>query len=116
LNVTKQSLTSVIHEFIRAENELDKQAWLSLFAKDAVHEPGTRRIVGLDAIAENWDNSISMVGIRLWCEDPILVNGSEAIAVLRCRINARPDEFRVVNHYHFDDNGKIINLRNFVPD
>jgi hypothetical protein len=116
LSVTKESLTAVIHEFIRAENELDKEGWLSLFAEGAVHEPGPRRLVGLEEIGENWDNAIKLVGIQLWCEDPVLVRGQEVIAVLRCRIAARPYEFRVVNYYQFDDEGKIISLRNFVPD
>jgi hypothetical protein len=114
MSIEKDVLIGVVHEFLRAENEVDRQSWLNLFAEDAVHEQGPRRLVGLDQIAENWDARISKAGVHLWCEDPVFLKDNEAMAIIRCRIASRTDEFRVINHYLFDEDGKIKQLRNFI--
>ena len=49
-------------------------------------------------------------------EEPVIVCGNEAIAIMRCRTGPadnRRESGRIVDQFVFDDHGRITNLRAF---
>jgi hypothetical protein len=104
--LTSEEIAAKVREIIRAQDAGDKAAWLGSFAADAVDEVGTNRHEGREAIGANWD-ALANLGLRLWCEEPVIVTGNEAIAVVRCRVGNRHQEVRIVDVYTFDADGKI---------
>ena len=120
---TKEAMVAAVHEYCRAESEKDKDAWMALFAEGAVHDDpvGFRSSIGLDKIAAFWD-WFQPSDVELWCEEPVIVCGNEAIAIMRCRTgpaDARQESGRIVDQFVFDDAGRITNLRafyDFDPD
>jgi steroid Delta-isomerase len=117
---TREQMVAAVAEYCRAETEKDKDAWLALFADGAVHEDpvGVRTNAGLEQIAGFWD-LFQPLDLEIWCEEPTIVCGHEAIAIMRCRTGPPEDRRtsnRIVDQFVFDDAGKITNLRAFyVP-
>lgn len=116
--VTKEQMVSAVEEYCRAETAKDKQAWLALFTDNVVHEDpvGSGNLNrGLSAVAAFWDNFVSS-DVELWCEEPPIMCANEAIALMRCRVgppDQRWESGRIVDHFVFDDDGKITSVRAF---
>lgn len=116
--VTKEQMVSAVAEYCRAETEKDKQAWLALFAEDVIHEDpvGSGNVNhGLSALANFWDNFVGS-DIELWCEEQVIVCSNEAIGLMRCRAGPpdnRWESDRIVDHFVFNDDGRIASVRAF---
>lgn len=108
--MTADEAARAVRGFIAAQDAADKAAWLGFFADDAVDEVGVDRFVGREQIGANWD-SFQSLGLRLWCEEPVVVTGSEAIAIVRARVAGRDQELRIVDQFVFGDDGKIVSRR-----
>jgi hypothetical protein len=110
-------MIAAVAEYCRAETEKDKPSWMALFAAEAVHEDpvGVSTNAGLDKIGAFWD-SFQSSDVELWCDEPVIVCGNEAIAIMRCRTGPadnRRESGRIVDQFVFDEGGKITNLRAF---
>lgn len=117
MSVTKDEMVAVVEEYCRTETAKDKDAWLALFDDAAVHEDPVGRVAnaGIDKITAFWDR-IAASGVELWCEEPVIVCGNEAIAIMRCRTGPadnRRESGRIVDQFVFDERGKITRLRAF---
>ena len=116
--VTKEQMAAAVEEYCRAETEKDKQAWLALFAEDVVHEDpvGSGNLNrGLSAVAAFWDNFVGS-DVELWCEEPVIVCANEAMGLMRCRVGPQDNRWesgRIVDHFVFNDDGKITSVRAF---
>lgn len=116
--VTQEQMTAAVEEYCRAETEKDKQAWLALFAEDVVHEDpvGSGNVNrGLPALAAFWDSFV-VSDVELWCEEPPIICANEAIGLMRCRVGppeSRWESGRIVDHFAFNDEGKISSVRAF---
>ena len=115
--LNRDSVVEAIKTYCRAENERDKQAWIGLFADNIVHEDpvGVSTNTGIDALQRFWDRILaSNVDLRL-LED-VIVCGNEAIAIMGCETGpatARRKTAPIVDHFIFNDAGKITNVRAF---
>lgn len=116
--MTGEGLAAAVQEYCRAETEKDKGGWLRLFAEDAVHEDpvGSGNVNrGLPALTSFWD-VIAGSDVELWCEEPVIVCGNEAVALMRCRVGPagnRWESGRIVDHFVFDEDGRITSVRAF---
>jgi len=114
---TREEMAAVVLEYCRAETEKDRDAWLALFASDAVHEDpvGARMNSGIEKIAEFWD-SFQGYDLELYVTEPPIVCGNEAVAIMRAKMgpaDSRTETGTIVDQFIFDDDGKIKALRAF---
>jgi len=118
MGATSERMVSVIEEYCRAETEKDKAAWIGLFAPDATHEDpvGSGTVNrGLAQLEEFW-TSIEAFGVELWLDAPPIVCGREAVALMHCAagpVESRFESGQIVDHFVFDDDGKIESVRAF---
>jgi hypothetical protein len=118
LGIATNEMTAAVHEYIRARNERDRDAWLALHADDSVHEDpvgGDNEDAGIDQIAAHWDDTQAL-NIELLLDEPVITGGREAIAIMHFRrgpVNDRQDGGRIVLHIVFNDDGRIAKLRSF---
>lgn len=115
--VDRKHIIDAIEAYCRAETEKNKAAWLDLFAGNIVHEDpvGVRTNTGLSMLGEFWD-SFQDYDLELWTTEPVIVCGNEAIALMKCRMgpaDARQESGTIVDHFVFDDDGKITSVRAF---
>lgn len=116
--VTNEQMVAAVEEYCRAETEKDKQAWLALFAEDVLHEDpvGSGNVNrGLAALSSFWD-VIAGSDVELWLEEPVIVCANEAIGLMRCRVGPKDQRWesgRIVDHFVFNEDGKITGVRAF---
>ncbi len=113
----RDTIVEAITTYCRAETEGDKDAFMDLFAEKVLHEDPVGYAIRHDrpGLEELWQMAQSG-NVELWLEDEVIVAGNEAIAIMRCRTG--PDGGRrelgpIVDHFIFDENGKITSVRAF---
>jgi hypothetical protein len=110
-------MIAAIKAYCRAETEGDHAAFMALFADDVLHEDPVGLAVrhGRTGLEELWD--MAQAGrVELWLTDDVIVCGNEAIALMRCRTgpaDARRETGPIVDHFTFDEHGKIASVRAF---
>ena len=113
----RDHIVEAIRTYCRAETEKDKSAFLALFADNVVHEDpvGITRREGLAGVTELYEMATnSNVDLRLTAD--VIVRGNEAMALMESQTG--PDDARrrtgpIVDHFVFDDAGKIVSVRAF---
>jgi len=114
---SKDHIVATIQEYCRAESALDREAFMALFAENVVHEDpvGYATRTGLAGIAELWAMiEASRPDLRL--EHEVIVCGNEAIGIMSARTgpqDARREIKPIVDHFTFDEAGKIAGVRAF---
>jgi hypothetical protein len=97
----------------------DKEGWLALWAEDTVLEDpvGVDIYRGKDALATTfWGLIEQLAPMKLWLDRDVIVCGNEAIAILFGVVTRGGQLTRVgpiVDHFVFDDAGKITSMRAF---
>jgi steroid delta-isomerase len=114
----RKLMINAIETACRAENELDRETWLNLFAEDAVVEDpvGVNTERGIDALATNFWSSVERARPNIRLLDDVIVCGTEAIAIVSAKIDqdGQPRTFQpIVVNYVFDETGKVRQLRSF---
>jgi steroid delta-isomerase len=112
-----EQMIAAIETYCRAETEKDRDTWLALFAEGIVHEDpvGVATRTGIEGVSQLWEMIVAGdVDLRL--TDDVIVCGNEAIALMSCETgpaDARRKTGPIVDHFTFDDDGKIVTLRAF---
>jgi steroid Delta-isomerase len=113
----RNAIVAAIQTYCRAETENDRPAFMALFAEDIVHEDPvgvcTRR--GLKELAELWD--LAQAGdVDLRLAEDVIVCGNEAMAIMAAETgpaDARRTTAPIVDHFVFNEAGKITSVRAF---
>lgn len=113
------SIIAAIKAHCQTLSDHDKGGWLSLWADDAVLEDpvGVDTYRGLEGIRTTfWKMVEDLSPMKLWLEREIIVCGHEAIAILQGVVTREGSMQHVgplVDHFTFNDAGKISMMRAF---
>jgi steroid Delta-isomerase len=115
----REHIVAAIRTHCRAENALDKETWLSLFAENAVVEDpvGLNTTRGIAALATDFWSSVERARPKLRLLDDAIVSGNEAIAVVSAEIDLdgqRQVLAPIVVNFIYDEAGKVERLRSFI--
>ena len=116
---SREHIVEAVHTHCRAENDLDKAAWLALFADDAVVEDpvGLSTTRGIEALATTFWASVEAARPKLELLQEVIVCGDEAVAVLSAEIDMdgqRQVVAPIAVHFVYDEAGKVRQLRAFM--
>jgi len=116
---TREQIIVAIETHCRSITKNDKATWLQIWAEDVVIEDpvGVSTYCGLAAVGTAFWAEIEAINpIRLWLEEDIIICSNEAIAILAAEVgpgqprrNVRP----IVDHFTFNEEGKIVRMRAF---
>lgn len=111
-------IAAAIETYCRAQTEKDHAAWTTLFAEDVLHEDpvGLRQTRGKDHIIGAFWDEIIRNDVSIWLTDEVIICGNEALAIMACEIGPKGSRRRmapVVDHFVFDDMGRMISVRGF---
>lgn len=115
----KAQMIAAIETYCRAESEGDWDAFIALFADgdDVLHEDpvGYAKRHGREGLEEIW--GMAQAGkVKLQLTGDVIVCGNEAMAMMRAETG--PEGERrvtepIVDHFTFDEDGKITSVRAF---
>lgn len=104
-------IRSALRAYAEAYSTGDREAFLGLFARDAVwHDPvGADPHIGHEGIGAFWDTTQSMADRITLDVDRIVVGGNEAMMVFRivARVGDGAMGFEAVETFEFGDDGRI---------
>ena len=116
---SRDHILKMIATHCRAENDLDKETYIALFADDVVIEDpvGVNTTTGIEAVARDFWASVENAEPKLkQLHDPIIC-GNEAIAFIEAEINhegGRVTISPIVVNFVYDEAGKVCRLRSFM--
>jgi steroid delta-isomerase len=114
-----EDIVAAIQAHCKTLSEHDKEGWLSLWAEDAVLEDpvGVDTFTGIESIATTfWAMVDALSPMKLWLERDVIVCGNEAIGILFGVVTQEGTLTKVgpiVDHFTFNDDGKIKSMRAF---
>jgi steroid Delta-isomerase len=112
---TADQVRAVPERYVETFQRKDRDAWLSLFAPDAVHHDpvGTPPNVGREAIAAFWDRTFSMLEQGNFDLHHVFVCGDEVASVFTFtgRTAGGGITFDGVEIFKVDDDGLITEMR-----
>jgi steroid delta-isomerase len=112
---TPEQIRKTIDAYVDALARSDPDAWVGVFAPDAVQiDPvGTPPNVGRDAIRAFWDRALAMADTVIFDVHHLHICGEEAAMVFTgtVRLGDGGMVFDGVDIMRFDDNGQIGELR-----
>jgi steroid delta-isomerase len=113
----RETIVETVKAYCRTETEKDKAGWMALFDPGIVHEDpaGVVARTGLEELAGLWDMVVAG-NAHLSLTEEVIVHGNEAIGIMACETG--PSEARrrtgpIVDHFTFNDAGKITQMRCF---
>jgi steroid delta-isomerase len=115
----RERMIAAIKAHCRTLSSHDKEAWLDLWAEDAVLEDpvGVDIYRGLEALGgEFWKLIKALSPMKLWLSKEVIVCGHEAIGMLDGVVTQGGKIRRVgpiVDHFTFHEDGKIGMMRAF---
>jgi len=113
--VTPEQIRKTLDAYVDALARADRDAWVELFAPDAVQiDPvGTPPNVGHEAIRAFWDGAMGVADTIVFDVHHLHVCGDEAAMVFTgtVRIGDGGVVFEAVDIIEFDDAGRITQLR-----
>lgn len=114
----REAMIAAVHTHLRATTEGNRDEWLAIWAENAaVEDPvGYGRIEGFDAIRDVFWPRSRNAAPRLTLLEDVIVCGNEAIAIMSAEVG--PEGQRrllkpVVDHFVFDEAGKVAGMRAF---
>lgn len=113
------AIAATISAHCQTLSDHDKEGWLTLWAEDAVLEDpvGVSTFRGKEALRTTfWKMVEDLSPMKLWLEHDVIVCGNEAIGLLHgvvTREGALQHVGPLVDHFTFDETGKITMMRAF---
>jgi hypothetical protein len=116
---SREHIIEAINTHCRAENTLDKDTYIALFADDIVIEDpvGVNCTRGIEAVASDFWASVERARPQLKLLQDVIVCGNEAIAMIEAEINhegGRVTISPIVVNFVYDNAGKVRHLRSFM--
>lgn len=114
-----EAMVATIKAHCKTLTDRDKEAWLSLWADDAVLEDpvGVDTYRGLETLrTEFWGLIEALSPMKLWLDRDVIVCGNEAIAILYGVVSQNGKLTKVgpiVDHFVFNEAGKVSSMRAF---
>ena len=116
---TPDELSAAIKTYIERFSAGDAASWTACFAEGASHEDpvGTDAHHGHAAIQASYEQSLAIGGsLHLQARDEPIIVGNEAVVALEAWSGSGADRVhmpRIIDHFTFDDAGRITSLRAF---
>lgn len=116
---TAKEINATIQAHCDTLSDHDKEGWLALWADDTVLEDpvGVDTYRGIEGLRTSfWKLVDDLSPMKLWLERDVIVCGNEAIAILQgvvTREGAMQHVGPLVDHFTFNDEGKITTMRAF---
>ncbi|MFZ1164374.1 nuclear transport factor 2 family protein [Mycobacterium sp.] len=116
---TAKEINATIQAHCDTLSNHDKEGWLALWADDTVLEDpvGVDTYRGIEGLRTSfWKLVDDLSPMKLWLERDVIVCGNEAIAILQgvvTREGAMQHVGPLVDHFTFNDEGKITMMRAF---
>ena len=116
---TPKQINAAINAHCETLSDHDKDGWLALWADDTVLEDpvGVDTYSGIESLRTSfWKLVDDLCPMKLWLERDVIVCGNEAIAILQgvvTREGAMQHVGPLVDHFTFNDDGKISMMRAF---
>ena len=116
---TAKDINATIQAHCDTLSDHDKEGWLALWADDTVLEDpvGVDTYRGIEGLRTSfWKLVDDLSPMKLWLERDVIVCGNEAIAILQgvvTREGAMQHVGPLVDHFTFNDEGKITMMRAF---
>jgi steroid delta-isomerase len=113
----REMIVEVVKAYCTTETEKDREGWMALFDPEIVHEDpvGYVKRQGFEELGKLWDMIVSSdVDLRLI--DDVIVCGNEAIGIMESLTGpagSRRKTGPIIDHFVFNDAGKITSLRAF---
>jgi steroid Delta-isomerase len=113
------AIIAAINDHCQTLSNHDQEGWLALWAEDTVLEDpvGVDTYTGIDSLRTTfWALVTDLSPMKLWIERDVVVCGNEAIAILQgvvTREGAMHHVGPLIDHFTFDDAGKISQMRAF---
>jgi steroid delta-isomerase len=117
--LTPDAIVAAIKSHCRTLSAHDKEGWLALWAEDTVLEDpvGVDTYRGLESLRTTFWNLVhDLSPMKLWLDKDVIVCGNEAIGILYGVVTRDGKLTKVgpiVDHFTFDQNGKIKSMRAF---
>ncbi len=116
---TAKEINATIQAHCDTLSDHDKEGWLALWADDTVLEDpvGVDTYRGIEGLRTSfWKLVDDLSPMKLWLERDVIVCVNEAIAILQgvvTREGAMQHVGPLVDHFTFNDEGKITMMRAF---
>ncbi|MBW8754501.1 MAG: nuclear transport factor 2 family protein [Sphingomonadales bacterium] len=114
----RDAMIAAVQTHCRASTEGDLDAWVKIWADQAVVEDpvGSPPHRGIEALRTTFWAMSRNAAPRLTLSEEVIVCGNEAIAIMTAEVGP-PDNRRtlspVVDHFTFDDDARIVGMRAF---
>lgn len=111
-----EQMHAAVHAYVRALNAADLDAIVALFADDAVVEDpvGSEPRRGIAAIRDFYAASVAMK-LVVELEGPVRAVANEAVFPFSVSLvfNGQPVVIRPIDHFRFNEAGRIVQMRAF---
>jgi steroid delta-isomerase len=111
-----EQMHAVVHAYVRALNASDLDAIIALYADDAeVEDPvGSEPKRGIAAIRDFYAASVAMK-LTVALEGPVRAVANEAVFPFSVSLffKGKPVVIRPIDHFRFNDAGRIVQMRAF---
>jgi steroid Delta-isomerase len=115
----RERMVAAVKTHCQASTEGNREVWVKIFANDVVIEDpvGSGAIYrGIEAVSATfWDRSQGAKP-RLQLTEEVIVSGKEAVAILSAEVgpeSARRKLAPIVDHFTFNEDGKVASMRAF---
>ena len=114
----KDTMIAAVQTHCRASSQGNREEWLAIWAEDAVVEDpvGAPPHRGIAAIGDTFWAMSRNAAPQLTLLEDVIVCGNEAIAIMQAEVGPEGNRRTlkpVVDHFTFNEAGKIVKMRAF---
>jgi steroid delta-isomerase len=114
----REAMIAAVQTHCRAQSEGDHDAWIGIWADDAVVEDpvGAPPHRGIEALRTTFWPMSRKAAPRLTLTEDVIVCGNEAIAIMTAEVGPADNRRTlspVIDHFTFDEDARIVGMRAF---